>query len=312
MLRVTVSAVVMVLISALLLGGLSCSQGEQRQQKTELERLLRQAEAALAANPGDNDARYQRADILSQLQRYAESKEECDSLIDNDSTYAMAFFLRGFVISQLNPPGADTLKLRDYRRSAQLDPTHAPSFYNIGNVYLGWEIWDSAIAYSSRAIVLDSLDTLAYHNRSLAYRRKNILDSMLMDVDNVLRLDRQFARAYHLRSYAHFKKGDLNEAIADINRCIELSGEKVEATARFDRGQYLLQLGDIDSAVLEWNRTVELDSNFFRAHFNLARTYDQWNQNGKAVDHYRAYLKSCVEDTSMFAFVRERIVALEQ
>lgn len=310
--RVSLSAVGVVLISALLLDGLSCSQDEQRQRKTELERLLRQADAALAANPGDIDARFQRADILSHLQRYAESKEECDSLIERDSTYAMAYFLRGFVISQLNPPGADTLRLRDYLMSTRLNPQHARSLYNIGNVYLEWEMWDSAIDYTNKAIALDSLDTLAYYNRSLAYRRKNFLDSMLMDVGRVLRLDPQFARAYHLRSYAHFKKGDLNEAIADINRCIELSGEKVEATARFDHGQYLLQLGDIDFAVREWNRTVELDSNFFRAHFNLARTYDQWDQNGKAVDHYRAYLRSCIDDTSMFAFVRERIVALEQ
>jgi len=72
--------------------------------------------------------------------------------------------------------------------------------------------------------------------------------------------------AYYNRGAAKIEKGDLDGAIADFNRKIELNPK--DARAYYNRGIAKQAKGDLDGAIADFSRAIELDPKHAVAYYN--------------------------------------------
>ncbi len=78
--------------------------------------------------------------------------------------------------------------------------------------------------------------------------------------------DPKFAYAYYNRGIAKKAKGDIDGAITDYNRAIELDPKYTDAYG--NRGNAKQAKGDFDGAITDYNRAIELDPKYTYAYSN--------------------------------------------
>src|SRR5215472_11535018 len=76
----------------------------------------------------------------------------------------------------------------------------------------------------------------------------------------------QTATEFNDRGVAKWRKGDLDGAIADYNRAVELDPKY--AAAYYNRGVAKRHKGDLDGAIADYNRAVELNPKDTAAYYN--------------------------------------------
>ena len=76
----------------------------------------------------------------------------------------------------------------------------------------------------------------------------------------------QTATEFNDRGVAKWRKGDLDGAIADYNRAVELNPK--DTAAYYNRGVAKQTRGDLDGAFADYNRTLELDPKYAVAYNN--------------------------------------------
>ena len=136
------------------------------------------------------------------------------------------------------------------------DPAQAEKEVARGIALHDREEYEKAIEHYSRAIELDSRNSLAYLYRADAY---TFLDNY-------------------------------EKAITDYTRGIELN--PLEATAYMNRGKAYTHLDKYDEAILDYRESLRLNPGLARVHANLGDVFYHGKKDyGVALRHYRAALK---------------------
>ena len=91
-------------------------------QSQQWDSSLENCDRALELNPNANSVRYVRANVLRQTERYQESLEEVQRLLERDPFHENALLLGGFIAINL---GDEKLARDYYRQYLELDPTNA-------------------------------------------------------------------------------------------------------------------------------------------------------------------------------------------
>ena len=102
--------------------------------------------------------------------------------------------------------------------------------------------------------------------------------------DNLIEL---VAYALFSRGFAKDKFGDLNGALLDYNRAIELKPDY--ANALLNRGYAKYELGDLEGALLDYNKLIELEPDDASAFNNRGIVKQKLEDfNGALIDYDRA------------------------
>ena len=114
-----------------------------------------------------------------------------------------------------------------------------------------------AIADFDPAIELDPKYAIAYTNRGFAKRPGAIWTEPLPTTTGPLNRSGTRHRLQQPRQCKEKAKGDLDGAIADYNRAIELNPKY--ASAYYNRGNAKEAKGDLDGAIADFKRATEVD-----------------------------------------------------
>src|SRR6266496_583274 len=152
--------------------------------------------------------------------------------------------------------------IADYTHVIELDPKNVNAYNNRGILKARNNDPDGAIADYNHAIELDPKEAKAYNNRGNVKKAKGDLDGAIADFTSAIELDSNLAIAYKNRGEARQAKGDAIGAEADLK-----SAEKIELV---NHGFEKAKKGNLDGALAEFNRAIELSPNNAVAYYNRA------------------------------------------
>ena len=140
-----------------------------------------------------------------------------------------------------------------WQDSLEKNPDNPRAMINYGFAVLKLDKYNEAIRHYTRAISLDSTQTVAFFNRGIAYFDQGMYSKSIKDMSRVIADDDRYEMPYFFRgtSYAHLQR--LQEALNDLSRSIELNPALSETYKNralvYEMGkQYDLALADFTAA----------------------------------------------------------------
>ncbi|MDY6940269.1 MAG: tetratricopeptide repeat protein [Cyanobacteriota bacterium] len=187
---------------------------EQIQQRMQVERQqeIDRATAAIAANPNDIEAYYQRAQAQNILGNTHEAKADYDRVVSIAPDEVRSYLERASFYTQMkNYPEA----ILDYDRALALTPNDPIVYDYRANVRYQSGDFAGAIADYTKVIELDREDFWAYIQRGSTRLEMADYPGAIADANAAIDMDASEAEAYYLRAEARRLSGDEAGAIAD-------------------------------------------------------------------------------------------------
>ena len=141
--------------------------------------------------------------------------------------------------------------IEKYKKASEYDPKNAIIYNNWGDSHyrLGEFTLDefhNAINLYNKALELNNRYLKAYYNRGLAYACLQDYTEAIKDFDKVIELNPYFAEAYHIRGMAYHYRASIHIETLEIEK-------------------------DLDFAVKDYKKTLELSSDFTECSYHLAQ-----------------------------------------
>jgi tetratricopeptide (TPR) repeat protein len=233
------------------------------------------------------------------------------------SNTAKVYVARGTV---LDGAGKHDEAIADFTRAIALDPHDQIAYSNRATVYMASGRFELAIVDLTEVIRAEPANGMAFYNRATAYERSGeggkalddyrsaarllpafapataalgrLLkasdpDAALSELSEAIRLDPK-SPALRSRATLYLSLGRLELALLDFNQVIANDGS--DSIAFLDRGVANDKLGNIESAVRDYGRSIELSPSTI-AHIDRGNAYLRLQQAQKALADFDAALK---------------------
>jgi len=172
---------------------------------------------------------------------------------------------------------------QDFNHSLILSSKEPKIYSNLGNIYALRGNYDSSLAAYNKAVAMDSTDYNVYLNRGITYSIMQKYDSSFVDWDKALRLHGPDVKIYQNRAFAYLNKGRFKESIQDYKSLNEM-GIPLDGNMYFFLACDYFQLGNYDSAIIDFTKAIDLNPNNKEAYFNRSQTYNNVKKSRNALD----------------------------
>ena len=258
-------------------------------QSQQWESALQNCDRALELNANSNSARYTRANVLRQTDRYEESLEEIQRLLQRDPYHENALLLGGFLATNLSD---QDVARGFYNRYLELDPTNASVRMNVaydlaqeGDPLGGMLIIEEGVALDADNLAFyEQLGNFAFAAAERVRREAQEFDpegdGMTPEVRElygkaIVAYERVFLEkgaetlVSQLRNVAaaQLQMGNLDEAIAFAERAIQSHPE--EASLRAIHADALKESGQIPEAVAALASIEVIDPDWPNLHLRM-------------------------------------------
>ena len=244
------------------------------------------------------------------------------------------YFNRGLAY---NDKGEYGKAIGDYDKVIELSPELPDAYCARGMAYCGRAMKqmnraeiEKALSDYDKAIKLDPAFTEAYLMRGLAHKLSGKYDKALADYNKALELDPANASAkdsikqlqderasappegknpafYCERGSAYLNGGEVDKALADFNKAVELNPGL--ALAYCNRGSVYISKNEYDKALSDLNKAIELVPDFSMAYNNRGMVYKKRGEYEKALSDYN---KAIELDHENVVFYNNRAQAYEE
>ena len=160
-----------------------------------------------------------------------------------------------------------------YAQAVEADPESAEARYGLGRVLAAQQDWRRALPHLTKAVELAPDFGAAHYELAILYRD-------LQDEEN----SRPHLRLYEQHKTAAPRPND--PLMGDISRLKDTARDHLNAGVEFEAG------GQIEAAIREHERALEIDPKLSQAHINLLVLYGRAGQLDKATAHYQAAAKT--------------------
>ncbi len=147
--------------------------------------------------------------------------------------------------------------LKDYFRSAELNPKNDASYTNIGNIKLAKGDIAGSIKEYSKAISINPRNKKALSNRGKVLIDVGRYNEALSDLNKAIEIDPIYVNAYNSRGVAKFYLNNYNEAIEDFNAVIRLNPN--HAIAYFMKGLCYINMNNRQQGCVNLKKAFELN-----------------------------------------------------
>lgn len=208
------------------------------------------------------------------------------------------FFKRGYGNEQLE--NID-LALIDYIKATELNPKHADSYYNSGNIFYKTGKPDKAHEYYTKALELGSKNYGIYYGLGQIYKDRGEFQKAIREYTKTIAVKKDYAAAYLNRGHCKKKLGQYKEAWENYNKAIE--ADPNYELAYNDRAYLYYQFGKYDLALADYNKAIEIKPDYTNALANRASLYRKIGKNDLALNDYNKTV-SVEPDNGMLYYFR--------
>ena len=215
---------------------------------------LADAEAALAVDPANFQARIVKAQALARLGDHAQAERLFDDLVaQSPEPYVYVRRAYAHIIG-----GRYARALADYDALLKSDPENASLHYARGEAYRGMGELAKAFADYDKALLIDPDSAYLRNGRCWARAAAGIDLAKAMDDCNAsIALDPEDANNYDSRGMVRLKMGDAAGAFADYDKAMTYGVEK--ASYLYGRGIAAIRLGHMVAGEADLARAAALD-----------------------------------------------------
>lgn len=175
----------------------------------------------IAANQDDSSAYYQRGLLYQQLGQYKTAVADYSEAIRITPDADNAYYQRGFSQAML---GNFDQAIADYNEAIKIKPEKAEFFNARGLAYAEKNEYDLALKDYDQALSLEPKNGTVYFNRGTTYERKKMFAEAKADYDKSIELhaDKDKFEVYYRRAILNLNNGDVNAALEDANKAVDL------------------------------------------------------------------------------------------
>jgi tetratricopeptide (TPR) repeat protein len=123
----------------------------------------------------------------------------------------------------------------------------------------------------------------------MTYQRNKVWNDEFSLWSDIMRKSPQKIRSYNNRGNAFLNQGNLDEAISDYNRTIEINPNS--ALAYNGRGDVYLYQGNLDEAISDYSQAIAIDPQFTEAYYNRGTAYMKQGSLEEAVEDFNKALE---------------------
>src|SRR4051794_33699547 len=110
------------------------------------------------------------------------------------------------------------------------------------------------------------------------------IDGCTIIINSKAATPRSLAIAYNNRGNAHYRMGQLDLAIQDYNRAVEIDPR--HASAFNNRGVVHRKKGEYQRAIADFDQSIQINPNYAGAFGNRADTYRAMREYGRAINDF--------------------------
>ena len=264
--------------------------------KGDLDKAMANLTKAIELNPKYAIAYNNRGNAWSDKGEYDKAIADYNRAIELKPDYAFAYNNRG---NAWDDKGEYDKAIADFTKAIELKPDYAFAYNNRGNAWKHKGEYDRAITDYNKAIELDPGYTAAYVNRALAYESLKKFDLARADYEKALSIPAKYDNGEwahktareHLAllesGYLACKKKSGDEAIAACTRFLESEDGKKDgkrrARAFFFRGWEYRRKNELEKAIADLERAIDLDPRLRKAYIELAQIREFRREPEKAL-----------------------------
>jgi len=222
--------------------------------------------------------------------------------------------------SELEVLGRRDDAIADFTQAIVLDPHDTVAYFNRATLYLASDRPEPAIADLTEVIRAEPRHARAYYDRGKAYERGGELDKALEDYRSTVRIDPSFAPAYaaigglleakdpdaalseftaaiqrdprspalRTRALLYLSLGRTEQALTDFDQVI--ANDHSDGIAYADRGVAKAKRGDLEGAIGDYSRSIELAPTV-AAYVNRGNAYAYQHHAGEALADFDSALQ---------------------
>ena len=134
-----------------------------------------------------------------------------------------------------------------------------------------------------------------YFKITLNALKYNDYDNTILFATKAIDLNPKYGAAYWNRAVAHDYKGEYRAAINDYDSALKYYANSIDLTTLHkNRGMVFIDMHEYDSAIMDFNKCLELTPGYPLAYWNRGIAYDGINRSDSAVKDYTRALKEFV------------------
>jgi tetratricopeptide (TPR) repeat protein len=127
-----------------------------------------------------------------------------------------------------------------------------------------------------------------HYNLGQYYYQRKEYDKALASFTRVIELSPDRVNPYHVLGDVYRDSGDNENALANYKKATEVNASEGERPAAFNKyGVALQALGRFDEALLQFEKTLQLNPRFNEAHFHRAEIFEAQGKKEAAIDEYQ-------------------------
>ncbi|MCX6570612.1 MAG: sulfatase-like hydrolase/transferase [Candidatus Aminicenantes bacterium] len=250
-------------------------QAEGASANREFGDALKLLDEVLVEDPGIMEARHVRATVYLQLDRAEEAVAECREALKVDEEYEAAIFTMARAYKSLKKYDE---AIAGYGRIIQLNPRDPGPYVSLGDIYCDIKDFDKAIANLQTAISLDPEHSALAHNLlGSAYLEKNMLEPAEKELTLALQDRPKIPDAHYNLGILYEHTGDVEKAILEYRKEIEIHSGAYPA--HFNLALIYAKRGLLREEVAELQEVITANQKFARSYLFLAKAYLDLNEN---------------------------------
>ncbi len=250
--------------------------GTPRKTASELDKAVKEFDAALRIDPQYVDAHNNRGFALSRAKKYDEAIASFTRAIELNDKYVNAWNNRAQAYALA---GQHDLAIADFTKAIDLAPTameyytqRAESYMAAGKPELARQDFDH-VAWSyeldalNRQLTADPKDPQNWVARGDHLQQVARWDEAVKNYQDALKLDPQCRTAQVGQASVLFQQGKTDEALAACNAILKAEPDRAAYSLR---GDILLQQGQYDAAIADYKTSQRFDSLVAQAYLKRA------------------------------------------